>query len=297
VIEYLGHFGLWAGLYVTGAYVFFWQLAAAGAPGSWPPVAAIVAVAVAATSVYAIDRIKLSDRLIDPADLAAQPDRYAFLTRNSRRIRSMAFAGVGVAAAVAWLASPLLSAVVLVSVVGVIVYAPGPRRSIPRPKDLLGLKNVWVGMGVVMLTIVATALLGPIGRAGPGEFWATVQARLLPVSEAAVLLLIRVILDAAICDIDDAETDRAHGTRTLANTIGRRRTLLVAVAVRVALCGAIILISPAMWSTRIAWAGAGTIAALGLLMLRDRDLRDTVDASFALEAIVATGVIAGWDSV
>lgn len=293
-----GHVGLWAGLYVTGAYVFFWQLAVADrTPGTWPPVAAIVAVVLAATSVYAIDRVKLLDRLIDPADLEAQPVRYAFLTRYSRVIRVLSLLCLLCGAAVAWFASPLLSGVVLLSMLGVNIYAPGPRRSIPRPKDLLGLKNVWVGLGVVMLTVVATALLGPIGHASAETFWSTVHTRLLPVSEAAVLLLIRVILDAAICDVDDAETDRAHGTRTLANTIGRRRTMLVAVGARVALCGLILVLARAPLPVRAAWAGVGIVSSLMLLRLRDRDLRDTVDASFAAEAIVATIIVAGWSSL
>ncbi len=287
-----GHIGLWAGLYVIGAHVCFWQLAGAGPSGSWPPVLAIIAVAMAATAVYAIDRVKLHDKLIDPADLQAQPVRYAFLTRHSMSVRVLAFALLISAMLLAMQASHYLPIVIGLSLVGVVVYAPGPRKSLPRPKDLLGLKNLWVALGVVALTIVATALVGPLSKVEGEAFWTTARLRIIPILDAATLLLIRVIIDAAICDIDDSESDRTHGTRTLANTIGRRNTLWIAIAAKVLLAGLIVAVARSPASVRVAWAVVTVAFALLLIPMGKRSLRDWTDVSFVIEAMLVTVLMA-----
>jgi 4-hydroxybenzoate polyprenyltransferase len=275
-------------LYVAGAYVCFWQLAGAGACGSIPVWEAIVAVFLSATAVYAIDRVKLSDRLLDPADIAAQPVRYAFLTRYTYSIRIGVMVVLLVAMGLASVVSQLLAVVIGLSVLGVLLYAPGPRRSLPRPKDLLGVKNFLVAAGVVSLAIAATALFGPLSEAGDQRFWAVARQRVVPVSEATILLLLRVMIDAAICDVDDMQTDRRHGTQTLATLMGASGALTVLYVARIAAAGLIILLANTAMSVRIAWAGAGVLSAVVLYLRRGKPVRDPVDVAMGVEAIIVT---------
>lgn len=285
IVQSLGHLGLWAGVYVAGAYVCFWQLAGAGSCGSVPLWEAIVAIFLTATSVYAIDRVKLLDRLLDPADIAAQPDRYAFLTRHTHAIRIgvivMLLFAMGLAAAV----SRFLPVVIALSVIGVFAYAPGPRRNLPRPKDLLGLKNVFVAAGVVSLAVVATALLGPIGHADTSRFWQVLQERVTPVFEASILLMLRVMIDAAICDVDDVHTDRKHRTQTLATMIGASRALVVLCVSRIAIAGLILPLATVPLPVRIVWATAGVLSVVVLWSRRGKPLRDSVDIALGIEAV------------
>ncbi len=288
IVEKLGHLGLWAGMYVAGAYICFWQLAGAGACGSVPVWEAIVAVFLSATSVYAIDRVKLSDKLLDPADIAAQPARYAFLTRHTQAIRIGVIVMLLVAMGLASVVSRLLPIVIGLSVVGVFLYAPGPRRSLPRPKDILGLKNLLVAAGVVSLAMVATALLGPLSRADSESFWLVARQRVTPVFEATLLLMMRVTIDAAICDVDDAQTDRRHGTQTLATLIGASNAFVVLCTARIAIAGLIIVLATVPMSVRIVWASAGVVSLIVLWARRGKPVRDPVDIALGVEAIVVT---------
>ncbi len=292
MIERLGHVGVWAGLYVGAAYVFFWQLSAAGAPGSWPNVAAIVSVMLAATGVYAIDRVKIADRFLDPADFTANPVRYAFLSRHTTAVRVAAALLIGVAMVVARSASALLPAVIALAAVGVVLYAPGPRGRLPRPKDLLVLKNLFVAGGVVALAVVATAMIGPISRAHGEAFWEVIRQRLAPIGDAAVLLLLRVAIDAVLCDIDDTDADTAFGTQTIPVKLGRRRTLTLAIVARLGLAVLILAISRAPLPVRGAWAGISAASALILILFHAQPLKTRVDVGFFIEAILVSLIAA-----
>jgi 4-hydroxybenzoate polyprenyltransferase len=251
-----------------------------------------MSVLLAATAVYAFDRVKLADHRIDPADLAAQPERYRFLVRHAGAVRRAAIVSLLIAIGLGYVASPWLPVVIGLSVVGVVVYAPGPRGRLPRPKDLFALKNIFVAGGVVGLTVIATVLIGPLSRAHGDAFWALAAGRAAPLADAALLLLIRVVIDAILCDIDDARTDRQHRTATLPGLIGPRRTLLACVIARLALAVMIILLARAPNWVTIAWATVSAASALVLLGRRGKPLRDVVDVSFAIEALMVAWITA-----
>lgn len=284
-----GHLGLWPGVYVTGAYVCFWQLAGAGeTPAAWPDPHMLLAVLLASIGVYAFDRVKLTNARIDPADVLAQPERYAFLTRYAGGVRAMAVVLIVNAVVIAHYASVLMPIVIATALLGVIVYAPGPRGTTPRLKDVLGVKNLYVALGVVALAAVATLLIGPLSRAHGDAFWRLLPARLDAVAVAGVLLLARVTIDAMICDIDDAASDAAHGTQTVPNVVGAGRAFQLGIAARIVLAGVIPLVARAPMWICVAWAVSGAVSALALVAVRHRALRDVVDAEFAIEALAVT---------
>ena len=84
----LGHVGLFSGLYVAAAFVSLAQLAGVVIV---PPPLALLSITLLSTAAYALDRVKLRDRWIDPSDPTSQPDRYAFLQPRARTVRALAF--------------------------------------------------------------------------------------------------------------------------------------------------------------------------------------------------------------
>src|SRR4051794_14870771 len=86
------HLALWASLYVTGAVVCFGQVAGIGfavALDQRHAVALAYAFSTAA-AVYLLDRVKVRDRWLDPADREAHPNRHEFLARNAPKVRALA---------------------------------------------------------------------------------------------------------------------------------------------------------------------------------------------------------------
>ncbi|HMN42411.1 MAG TPA: hypothetical protein PKE29_16335, partial [Phycisphaerales bacterium] len=146
----LGHFGVFAGLYVAAAAVMFWQMAGVGNE-VLPPWAAVCAVGMIASGVYALDRVKIRDSWMDPADRAAQPERYAFIAGHSRAVRvagalcivAGSLVGLGVSV---W--SPVAGAL---AAAGVLAYAPRGRGRARRLKDVAGIKNLYVAGGIAGL--------------------------------------------------------------------------------------------------------------------------------------------------
>src|SRR5690606_33513233 len=100
-----------------------------------------------------------------------------------------------------------------------------------------------------------------------------------------------VFADAALCDLDDATSDAAFGTRTLANTLPARRLWLVALLTQIlgaplAVWGAALAQSrsPAL----AAWWAIAPPASLALIRLANpRRVRDIIDARLALLALGA----------
>lgn len=274
-----------------GAYVFFWQIASVGKyPGHWPPLRIDLFIGLLATCVYAMDRVKWSDRWMDPADRMSHPDRYAFLQTYAQSIRTgivltltvCLFMAIEVSVWFLWLA--------FVAILGGFLYAPGPRGSGWRIKDMTGIKNLCVAISIVSFVLLSTLPVGPIGQATPDLFRQTVHERLLPLSTTAILLLMRVMSDALLCDIGDAPADRRYGTVTLVHLLGPSHSRYLALGVRVLICGLILIGSFAPPTVRIAWAGVGIASVLWLISIRDQDLKDRVDASFLLEAVIASGL-------
>ncbi len=286
MLSTLSHLALWAGLYVVGAVVYMQQVSGAALPPGRAALLAIYAF-LTAVAVYLMDRVKLSDRWLDPADRAAQPHRFAFIERHSTRVRSAALILLAAATLLGWAISPLLSALTVGAALGVVVYAGRPRHRRPRVKDILLLKNSYVAAGItafaLTLTLAATLDL-------PSGLSTLSPTQLHAYALAAVTLFMRVVADAALCDIDDELSDRAHGTHTLPTTVGRGRAWLIAAAMRLAAALALWLIPAGRIDAQPAahaWAIITIATTAGLWIWRPRRLRERVDGRLFLEACLA----------
>ncbi len=296
-LQQAGHVGLWAGMYVSGAYICFWQLAGAGPAGSWPALSAVVGVLLCATAVYAFDRVKLHDRLIDPADQTANPERYRFLGKYSLVVRSLAVVLIVLAMTFAYLASRWMPVLVALAVMGVVLYAPGPKGKYPRPKDLLIVKNLLVAIAVVMLAMIATALVGPLSHVHGEAFWKLAEVRIHAVLPAVFVLMIRVIADAALCDIDDTKSDLQHGTQTLSTRFGSARSFLIALIMRLVFGIMILTLIEAQLQVRLVFASVNMGSILMLVIRRKSAMKDYVDISLPVEAIISTLLLKALNAV
>src|SRR4051812_17167999 len=111
MVSAASYLAVWAGVYVTGGVLYVAQVA--GLWGAWDRChAAVLAYAVlAGTGVSLLDRVKLRDAWLDPADKAAHPGRFGFLERWSARVRILAAVLLTGSVALGWWVSPLLGAV------------------------------------------------------------------------------------------------------------------------------------------------------------------------------------------
>lgn len=277
-LQVAGALALWASLYVCGALVCLWQLA--GAPGAPPPMAFAAAGAIAAAT-YLLDRVKLADRLLDPADPVAHPTRAAIVRRRRGALRAAILILATLGAAAAWSLHPLAALLAPASLIGVTIYAGRPpAASRPRIKDRLLLKNLAVGASQ---TAFAAALLFAAEQ--------PVSASSLPhiVPGAAFLLLI-ITADAALCDLDDLSADAQFGTRTLPNTLRRAPAIRWALAAEF-VAGVALLACLPLLRRPVAgalWAILTPATALGITVLRPAGpVRDLIDARLILIAAVA----------
>lgn len=291
------------GLYQAAGVVALAQVA-----GVWPPRAGDVATWTAwATAlayslcvgmgVYLLDRVKLRDAWLDPADAVAHPERAEFLARHSGCVRVLMvalFVAGGVAGAVVswWLVAMLVAAVS-----GVLVYAGRPRTRRARPKDVLVLKNVCVGAA---MTAFAAVVVGVVAsRAGSSASEWTAE-RVGAAALAIANIFVRVLCDAILCDLDDEHADRAFATATLATRFGRSRAWDIAMALRM-LLGLAMLLTPvggvwspgsSVWRARVAWGVVTIASSVVTRIARPRNLRDWVDWRFGVEVIAVAGILA-----
>ncbi len=277
----MGHIGVWAGLYAIGAAICLYQLSGVSS-AFLPRWEAVVAVFATATAVYSLDRVKIRDSWMDPADIAAQPERYHFLTRHSRSVRGFALALLISAGLIGLRVHRLAPIAPVLAGVAIIVYAPRPRASKARVKDLAWLKSSYIALGMTAyLAMVVLALRGADSlRSG-------VPAVLI----AAAFVAARIALDAVLCDIDDVPTDRAFETETVATLLGRSRAWNYTGLVRVGLILAVLVVPTFPWATRLAWALAMVAGTVVLRVPRWDRLRDPVDVRFLVEAALATGIL------
>jgi 4-hydroxybenzoate polyprenyltransferase len=280
LIERLGHLAVWAGLYAGAAVPCFAQVAGLSLhPRSLG--LALAFVVPCGIAVYLLDRIKLRDAWLDPADAEAQPGRMAFLSARTGPIRTAMIVLLATAtaagAALAW----WMALLPWLACAAVFVYAGRPRAARPRPKDVLIFKNATVAAG-----ITACAALAALAAAGRLSFPES-PAALLPLAFSAAHLFLRVFADAALCDVDDEAADRAHGTQTLPTALGRRQAWNVAMAIRLALAAALLAIPIGPWPARLAWALVTIASSLALRWPNPRRLRDWVDARFPIEVLIA----------
>ncbi|MHC4908143.1 MAG: UbiA family prenyltransferase [Planctomycetota bacterium] len=266
----LGHLAVWAGLYVAACVALASLLL-----GDGVRVAAVLTAFVLAVSVYLADRVKLHDRLRNPADAEAHPAREAFMDAHAGTVRAAVWVLMAIAAGFASAVHPVAVALVPAAHLGVLVYASAPRRI--RPKDVLGVKNAMVAVCIVGLAFALVHLGG----------WPEVSmtgAVLVAVAMTAV-----VFVDAMLCDLEDAAADARHGTRTVPSVFGSRVAWFVGSSAGVIV--AVILVTAAMRGMVPRGASLG-LAALFVLstplltLVPDGHRRDLVDARLPAITVV-----------
>jgi 4-hydroxybenzoate polyprenyltransferase len=289
-----GYLAVWAGVYVAGAVVCCTQVAGLGielSTGVW--VRGLACATCTAMAVYLLDRVKLRDAWLDPADAAAHPQRYAFVAMRSPWIRVgivlLLAGGAVLGASLVWWAGVMP----VIACAGVLVYAGRPRGARARVKDVLVLKNAVVACaiaGFAMLTVAAMA----VAASGGGVFVASVRERWMAVCVSVVHLAVRVGADAALCDLDDEHADRLHGTGTLPARLGREHAWNVAMVVRLVIAVAIAAAPMAPVRARLAWAGVTVLSSVALRVMAPARVRDWVDARLGVEAAVVSVVLGVW---
>lgn len=269
VVLAAGHLAVWLGLYFAASYV-----AAVLVLDRRVLSAGVVASFCAGVGLYLLDRVKVRDAWLDPADRVAQPGRFAFLLARRRRVRAVAWSLLAVGAVAAMTIDPRNLVLPVLGVIGIISYSR-MRPSGVRPKDVLGLKNLSAGVAIGGLAMVL-AWQTP-GTAAPLAAWVWLAGG----------LTLLVTADAALCDLDDAEADAAHGTSTVTTWLGRRWTWAIALAAH-ALAGAG-LVATGLLIDRVRepalLAGVNLAATVVLCSTRPGSVRDLIDLK--LPAVVA----------
>ena len=295
MIRSLAHLAFFAAVYVAAAVVCAAQLM--GAQGSLTPVVLLYAWSTALLA-YLLDRVKLRDAWLDPADRQAHPGRFAFLYEHRRAARLL-MAGAGVVSLVSgWMihpSPPIAAAGTVVTIAGVLLYAGRPRapHGAPRVKDRFVVKNLFVGAGIAAFAVLVVGMAsargaGEVGEAGDAatvsQLVASIRRAAQPLALAFAYLTLRVYADAVLCDIDDEDSDRAHGTRTLPTRYGGARAWDIAMWLRLALAASLLLWPVGPFAARAAWAGFSAAGTIALRWLRPAKIRDLVDARFGAEA-------------
>jgi hypothetical protein len=284
VFSALSYLALWAALYVTGAVVCFGQLCGLGPGANARRWALALGYAFStAMAVYLLDRVKLRDAWLDPADRAAHADRFDFLSQRAWTVRGLALCAGAFSVMLGWMLNPLAPLLTLGACAGVVAYAGRPRRGRARIKDVFLLKNGFVAAGItafaaVIVLMTAAASLNEARRAMEGR----APAMLLADGQ----LFVRVFADAAVCDLDDEHADRSYRTATLPTRLGRWRAWNVAAGLRVVLGLALVAIPIGPAEARIAWGVVTIISTVALRLWNPRRVREAVDARLAIEASV-----------
>ena len=288
MVASLAHLAAWPALYVTSATVYLAQLS-----GVWGMLTASEAARVlgmaffAAIGTYLLDRVKLRDAWLDPADAMSQPRRYAFLTKHTRACRVLMLASLaGTAALGAWL-TPWLGVVPLVSACGVVLYAGKPKGNTARPKDVLIIKNVYVAFGIV--AFAALLLAGARGH----ESLAAISHGLFRHTFVfgMITLSVRVGADAVLCDLDDQAADARFGTNTLPTRFGRDPAWNIAFFTRLFTAILLLCVPLGPLPARLTWAACTIVSSVWLRVAAPESTRDWVDSRFAFEAVAATLVL------
>ena len=288
VVSPLGYIALWAGLYVVGSLVFLAQIS--GLDDHIHAATKFAAVAFTfctATGVYLLDRVKLRDAWLDPADAHAHPRRFNFVSSYAGILRIVMLLLLAIAAALGWLLMRWGALIPPLAAIGVFVYAGRPRDQRPRPKDVMLLKNLYVALGITgFALLISLAAVKP--HAEIAALAAIARHHLLILSLASAHLAVRVFADAVLCDLDDEDADRRFGTETLPIHLGRTNAWNTALAIR--LCAAVFLAAIPILplGPRLAWAGVTVISSLTLRFAAPPRLRDWVDARFAIEAAIVS---------
>ncbi|MFZ2872924.1 MAG: UbiA family prenyltransferase [Phycisphaerales bacterium] len=293
MIRAIAHLAVWAAVYIAAAVVCAAQLL--GAPHALTPGILLFAWSTALLA-YLLDRVKLRDAWLDPADEQAHPDRYAFLFTHRHAARALMAVAGAVSLISGWMLHPIAAAGTGATVAGVLLYAGRPRApgGGARLKDRFIIKNLFVGAGIAafaMLIVVLAAERAAGGRSMDlRELW---PLPFPPLTLALTLayLTLRVYADAVLCDIDDEPADRANDTRTLPTRIGGEDAWRAAMWLRLALAASLLCWPVGPFTARAAWAGCSAAGTIALRWWRPRRIRDLVDARFGLEAACVWAIL------
>lgn len=281
------HLALWPGLYIVSAVVYVANLAPPAGDGATTAVHehakwwwCLLFTFLTGVGTYLLDRVKLRDAWLDPADEHAHPSRYAFIAKHSSAVRVGALACLLGATTIAWFQASQrwLLAIPLASALGVVAYAAKPRRIRPRLKDLLVLKNAYVAGGIAAFAGVVVWCWFHAGVSALASAWPSFAF-------AGLTLIVRVFADAVLCDLDDEAADRRFGTQTFPTTLGYRSAWNGAMALRLCVALALVLTPIGDRRMRLAWAIATAASSLALRVFRPARVRDWVDARFAIEGL------------
>jgi 4-hydroxybenzoate polyprenyltransferase len=239
-----------------------------------------------ALGVFLLDRVKPRDALLDPADEAANPARFTFHRAHAKTLR--AFIGISVltgAACMLLAHRPLAALLALLAPVGVLVYGTLRPPGGVRVKDRPVRKNLSVALALACFALMIA--LAPTIHVSPSSLQS-----LAPAAGCFFAWIVLVVFaDAALCDLDDAASDAAFGTRTFANTLPARRLWFLALVLQ-------IIAAPfAFWAAAMSgsnlpgavacWAVAPPLTTLLIRVFKPARVRDIIDARFALVGLLA----------
>lgn len=277
----MGYLSVWNALYATALVVAATQLL-----GRRHEPIALAGAFFLALGVFLLDRVKPADGMLDPADEAAHPERFAFHRAHARALRVTIVAGTLTGAGCMVLANrPYAAALAVLAPLGVLIYGTVRPSSGVRVKDRPVRKNLAVSLSLASFALLI--VLGPTLRATPSIVLDRAPAEVC----AFVWIALVVCADAALCDLDDRHTDARFGTRTLANSLPRSRLWVLALVAQIVAapfaCWAAAL-SRAGNASVIAWWAVAPPATLAIIALwKPSRVREFIDARLAAVGGVA----------
>lgn len=241
----LGHYAIAPACYLVAVSLLGYRLL-----GRAPDPAVPAAIGLLAWAVYTLDRVKLADPWLDPADERADPLRQKRLAAHAKPLRVLAL--LAAAASLVLLAPhhPLLATMPPLALGFIWLYAGSPHS--PRLKRSALVKTPFVACAI------AGAGVGPPLLAALFTDAPIPPIRALALAFAALALV--VAADVALCDIDHQPTDRAAGVRSVPATYGIPAAAGLA-AFAIAVATALFVFLDAPWPVA-AVLGLSTLPAL-----------------------------------